>query len=54
LVTVDGANALADAAAAWQKNPAAAEQAGEAAAAAFAVDENLPARLATLILATSL
>jgi 3-deoxy-D-manno-octulosonic-acid transferase len=54
LVTVDGAAALADAAAVWLGDPAAAEQAGQAAAGAFAVDENLPARLATLILETAL
>ncbi len=54
LVTVDGAAALADAAAAWLTNPAAAEQAGQAAAGAFEVDVQLPARLATLIRETAL
>jgi 3-deoxy-D-manno-octulosonic-acid transferase len=45
---------LAEAAAAWLNNPAAAQSAGQAAAAVFTQDETLPARLATLIRETSL
>jgi 3-deoxy-D-manno-octulosonic-acid transferase len=54
LVTVNGAADLADAAVAWLTNPAAAAQAGQAAAGAFEVDVHLPARLAALILETAL
>jgi 3-deoxy-D-manno-octulosonic-acid transferase len=52
-VVTDAAN-LADAAAGWLRDEAAARAAGEAAALAFAGLEELPARLARLILETAL